>query len=118
MFMIMYVLDDPDKVDAILEAWENVGITGVTIFKSTGFQRRRTTRKSIPARYQISSLIENEKGHYSLFAIVKSRIIVENCLKETENLIGDLNSPNTGIFSSWPLDIVKGVKFYDTEKGQ
>ena len=111
--MIMYVLDDPDKVDSVLETWEKVGISGVTIFKSTGFHRRRNTRKSIPARYQISSLIENEKGHYSLFAIVKSRQIVENCLTETEKLIGDLNLPNTGIFSSWPLDIVKGVKFYD-----
>lgn len=113
MNMIMFVLDNPDRIDSVLEAWENVGITGVTIFKSSGFYRRRTTRKRIPSRYQINPLIENEKGHYTLLAIVKSRSIVENCLNETEKLIGDLNLPDTGVFSSWPLDIVKGVNFYE-----
>jgi nitrogen regulatory protein PII len=105
----MFVLDNPDRIDSVLEAWETVGITGVTILKSSGFYRRRTTRKIIPTRYQINPLIENDKGHYTLIAIVKSKIIVENCLRETEKLIGDLNLPDTGVFSSWPLDLVKGV---------
>jgi len=115
MYMIMFVLDNPDQIDSVLKTWETVGITGVTIFKSTGFHRRRTARQRIPSRYQINPIIENDKGHYTLFAIVKSRSVVEDCLQETEKLIGDLNLPDTGVFSSWPLDIVKGVTFYEND---
>ena len=49
MHMVMFVLDDPDLLDRVLEAWEAAGATGVTIVESTGIRRRRGVH--VPARY-------------------------------------------------------------------
>ncbi len=48
MYMLMFVLDDPGRLDPVLEAWEQVGIRGVTIIESTGIHRRR---QILPMRY-------------------------------------------------------------------
>lgn len=108
MHMILFVLNDPEKLDIVLEAWELVGITGVTILESTGIQRRRSAQQRIPLRYRLGPMIPHETGHYTLIAIVSNITIVTKCLSATENLIGNLDLPDTGVFTAWPLDVVKG----------
>jgi len=107
MFMIMFVLDDPDHLDAVLKTWEEVGIRGATIIESTGIHRRR--RQILPMRYVFPSTRNVEESHYTLFAIVESDDVVQLCLQATEQLLGDLDEPNTGVFAAWPLVIVKGL---------
>ena len=106
MFMIMFILDDPDLLDQILNAWSDAQVSGVTIVESTGFQRHQ--HKHIPMRYSYGS-DPGEKGNITLFAIVSSEAIVQGCLSATERITGDLNDPDTGVFASWPLSVVKGV---------
>jgi len=36
MYMIMFVLDNPERLSEILKAWEGIGIRGATIVESTG----------------------------------------------------------------------------------
>ncbi len=105
MHMIFFVLDDPDKMIDVLNAWENVCITGVTILESTGLHR--VTRKAFPMRY-IPAFYSNEERHQTLMAIVQDEACINACLLATESIVGDLNNPNTGIFASWPLSFVKG----------
>jgi hypothetical protein len=112
MFMIFFVLDDPDRLDEVLDAWEKAGMSGVTIIESTGIHRLK--RQVTPMRYvfQRSSIVED--GHYTLMAIVTDQAVVQACLQATESLIGDLSQPNTGVFAAWPLITVKGVPQQDS----
>lgn len=41
MYTIMFVLDDPSQLDAVLAAWRAIGVTGITIVESSGFHRRQ-----------------------------------------------------------------------------
>ena len=107
MYMILFVLDNPDQLDELLEAWEAVGVGGATIIESTGIQRRK--RKLIPMRYVYQTVGNIEENHYTLFAIVESLDVVQACLAATEQLVGDLDKPDTGVFTSWPLEVVKGL---------
>jgi len=107
MYMIMFVLDDPDQLDKLLEAWETAGVRGATIIESTGIRRRQ--KKSLPMRYMFQTIGDVEEGHYTLFAIVDSEDVVRSCLQATEHLVGDLDEPNTGVFAAWPLAVVKGL---------
>jgi hypothetical protein len=107
MFMVMFVLNDPDQLDALLEAWDNAGIGGATILESTGIHRRK--RRVIPMRYLYQTTGPQEEGHFTLLAIVDSEELVQRCLEATEGLVGDLTQPNTGIFTAWPLEMVKGL---------
>ena len=119
MYAILFVLDDPNLLDDLLVAWEKVGIRGVTLIESTGWQRRRMQNRLLGARFDFSSLAGagRHENHMTLYVVVESREIVQKCLQVTEGIVGDLDLPNTGILTAWPLEIVKGlpVQNDDTE---
>lgn len=106
MHMIFFVLDDPEHLHEILEAWERVGVRGVTVIESTGLHRIR--RQFIPMRY-VSSLTNQEESHLTLFAIVDKESQIQACLHAAEQVVGDLDGPNTGVLAAWPLSLVKGL---------
>ena len=107
MYMIMLVLDNPDLLDQVLTAWENAGIRGATIVESTGIQRLR--RENVPMRFWFQSTGAVETGHLTLFVIVEGEQLVQECLQATEEIVTDLDGPNTGVFAAWPLAVVRGV---------
>ena len=119
MNMVMLVLDDPKHLDAVLDAWSEVGVTGTTIFETTGFYRRRA--HPLGLRYWFATPQPSsgrlEEGHYTLLAIVPDEGVVQKCLRATEGVVGDLDSPHTGIFSAWDVPIVKGLRIGATEPG-
>lgn len=106
MFMVFFVLDDPDQLNAVLDAWKNVGVAGVTIIESTGLNR--VQHHFIPMRY-VSAVTSRERNNLTLMAIVTSEAQVQACLAAAEEVTGDLDNPNTGILAAWPLSIVKGL---------
>jgi hypothetical protein len=107
MYMIMLVLDNPGQLDDVLAAWENVGIRGATIVESTGIQRLR--KKHVPMRYIFAAPGFTEEGHLTLFVIVQTKKMVNDCLRATQEVVTDLEGPNTGVFAAWPLTVVRGV---------
>jgi hypothetical protein len=110
MHMIMFVLDDPNQLDAVLAAWESIGVGGATIVESTGIRRRRAKESRIPFRFDFGQLARHyEEGHYTLFAVVEGEDMVHKCLTATESVVGDLDEPNTGVLAAWPLGVVKGA---------
>lgn len=111
MQMVMFVLDNPQYLEAVLDAWRAVGVTGVTIIESSGMNRAHL-RRPLGARYVFGALNEASRvkmEHYTLFAIVPDEAMVRACLEAAEHIVGDLNGPNNGVLASWELSLVKGV---------
>lgn len=110
MYMVFLVLDDPARLDAVLQAWEEAGINGATIVESTGFRRRRKGEGRVPTRYTFGHTSGfTEEGHYTFFIVVPDEATARLCLEATEKVVGDLNEPNTGILAAWPLSFIKGL---------
>ncbi|HMN60623.1 MAG TPA: hypothetical protein PJ988_09690 [Anaerolinea sp.] len=109
MYMVMFVLDDPTLLDKILDAWNTVGISGTTIFETSGFFRRRAKRTNLPMRYNLSGVTTAVENHYTLMSVVQTEEKVKQCLAVTEKITGDLDLPNTGVFTAWPLILSKGI---------
>jgi len=107
MYMVMLVLDDPNKLDDVLMAWMDAGILGATITESTGMRKQLTPCP--PMRYSYGSSNLRDVGNLTLFVIVSSQAMANKCLAVTEIIVGDLDGPNTGVFAAWPLAIIKGV---------
>ena len=105
MYIIMFVLNDSKKLDMILDGWNKIGVRGVTILDSIGTYR---VRKRIPGRFAFTTATADENSK-TLIAMVETEETVKNCLTETEELIGDLSEPNTGIFTYWPVTDIKGI---------
>jgi len=110
MYMVMLVLDVPEKLDAVLDAWQGAGISGTTIAETAGVYRRRARRPRVPAPYAIGSPGPmGHEGNFTLWAIVTDEEAVRRCLAEAERILGDLDGPDTGVLAAWPLALVKGV---------
>jgi hypothetical protein len=108
MYMVMFVLDNPQRLDELLAAWTAAGILGATIIESTGVRRRQTQALHMRFLFQAANPLV-EEGHATLFAIVADEDQARNCLQATESLVGDLSEPDTGVFAAWPLALVKGL---------
>lgn len=118
MYMVMFVLDDPDQLDAVLDAWDAIGVSGVTIAETSGINRRRVQRKRIPARFAIGQFVEGEqRNSYTLFTIVPDEKVAQQCLGAAEKVVGDLDTPFSGVLAAWPLSISKGVPLPDANGG-
>ncbi len=111
MYMVMLVLDVPDRLDAVLNAWDTAGVRGCTIAETIGVHRRRTKRRRVPAPYAIGGMepAGQEQGNYTLWTIVPDEETMQRCLAEAEKVVGDLDGPNTGVLAAWPLALVKGA---------
>ena len=110
MHMIMLVLDDPNRLDDVVDAWQSIGVSGVTMMETMGAYRRE--RRRVTGRYVfgLSGLAETaERSQYTLFAIVPDQGTAGLCLEATECIVGDLAEPDTGVFASWQLALAKGV---------
>ncbi len=117
--MIMFVLDNPGKLDNILDAWEQIGIRGVTIVESTGIQRLRKKRTRIPMRFAIEPMVfGGEEGNLTLFTMVEDQAMVQRCLEAIETIVGNLDDPNTGILAAWPLSTIKGLPPMPPERNE
>ena len=112
MFMLFFVLDDPDLLMPVLEAWEKVGIRGVTIIESTGMQRVK--HKFVPMRFSVP-FYTDEVCHQTLMAIVADESLIQAALEASESVVGDLNNGRTGVFAAWPLSFTKGLDKKKTE---
>lgn len=119
MYAVLFVLDDPNRVDEILTAWAELGVRGATILESTGWQRRRLQQTLLGARFDFASLAANarQENHMTLFVVVKDLAKVRKLLAAAEAIVGDLDGPDTGILVAWPIEIVKGLPGGEAPEG-
>ena len=113
MYMIFFVLHDANWLKDVLDVWHNVGVGGITILPSTGLQRLQNNmafRDDLPLMPSLDDLLQDEETlNRTLFTIVPTTEMVDKVVAATEELIGDLNEPNTGILAVIQLAKVYGL---------
>ena len=107
MYMILFVLHDCDCLNDVLTAWEEAGVSGVTILPSTGLKRLRqkgALRDDVPLIPSVEDLLEHvENTNRTIFTVVNSETMLEKVVAATESVVGELDSPNTGILVALPV---------------
>jgi len=110
-FMVIFVLDDMDQCQDILDAWEAAGITGVTILESSGLGRVRQAgmRDDLPLMPSLSDLFKRtETRHRTLFTVTNDQEKIDAIVEATQSVVGDLEQPNTGFLFVLPVSQVYG----------
>lgn len=114
MYMLLFVLNDPDKLPALLSAWEALGLPGVTILHSTGLGRFRTDPSlwdDLPLFPGLEDFFEHEEQFSrTLFAILPDDIDPDRVFEATQQVVGDLDEPNRGLLAVIPLTKVYGLR--------
>jgi nitrogen regulatory protein PII len=113
MYMILFVLHDPDLLEDVLTAWEQIGVKGVTVFPSTGLGRirqRAGARDDLPMIPSLRDFYHGEEEfNRTIFTVVDNDDIVDALAKATRKVVGDLNGPDTGMMVVLPTARVYGL---------
>ena len=111
-WLIVLVLDDPDRCRDILDAWEVAGAPGVTILDSSGLGRVRRAgiRDDVPLMPSMIDLFRRQEDHHrTLFSVVKDQSQVEAIAQATQAIIGELDRGHTGLLFVVPVSQVYGL---------
>jgi nitrogen regulatory protein P-II 1 len=114
MFFILFILHDAEMLEELLTAWEEAGVSGVTILHSSGLGRVRQGhgwRDDLPLIPSLKSLFEHEE-YFSrtLFTVVENEATVTAVLNATEKTLGGLDQPDTGLLVVLPAAQVYGLR--------
>ena len=116
MFMIMLILNGPEQCQDVMNAWDAAGAAGVTILRSTGLGKIRKKiglNEDLPLMPSLEDFYQQEENlHRTLITIVRERPIVDAIIKATQDILGDLNQPNTGILVVLPVLEAYGLDRY------
>ena len=117
MFLVLLILDNPDKCYQVLDAWEEAGASGVTILRSTGLGRVRTRvglKDDMPLMPSLEEFFRHDEAqHRTLMSVIKERAVVDKVVKATQSVVGDLNQARTGVLVVLP--VVEAYGMYGAE---
>lgn len=112
MFLIIFVLHDPELMEEVLNAWERAGVGGVTILHSSGLGRTRKgmLRDDLPMFPTLESLEQHaEEYSRTLFSVVPDQATIDRLVAATQKITGDLSLPDTGLLVVLPVSQAYGL---------
>ena len=113
MYLILFVLNNPDRLEDLLIAWEEEGIDGATVLFSTGLGRIRQLdgwRDDMPLIPSLSDFYEvPENMNRTIFTIAKDEAQIDGVLTATKKVVGDLDERQTGLLLILPIARAYGM---------
>jgi nitrogen regulatory protein PII len=109
MELLVCVINEPRKVDDILQAFLEIGVTGATVIDSYGMGMLLIEDIPIFAGFR-SLLAGSSKYNKTLFSVIKDHELAERAIAAVERICGNLEEPATGIIFTIPLNSVRGLQ--------
>ena len=110
--MILMVLNDVDKLEDVMRAWQAAGAGGITTLESSGAAHllgHIGARDDLPLFPGLRNLMTHQEVHHrTLFTVVNSEVDVEAFFDATEAVVGPLDGPHTGFIWALPVIAVRG----------
>jgi nitrogen regulatory protein P-II 1 len=120
-YMVVLTVDDIEQCPDVLDAWEEAGVSGVTILSSTGLGRFRRAGlcDDMPMMPNLHDFFRNEEEqHRTLFSVVETQEMVDKMVGAAQKIIGDLNNPHTGFMFVLPVSQVYGFGTKPTDRSK
>lgn len=112
MYLILFVLNNPDRLEDVLDTWERAGVSGITILPGTGLGRIRQSglRDDLPLIPSLEDFYRREGNiNYTLFSLMESEALVHKVVMATEAVVGPLEQPGNGILAVLPVLQIHGL---------
>lgn len=110
--LVVLIVNDPDDCPAILEAWEALGLSGITILETSGLGRMRRAgmQDDFPLMPSVRDYFEGSEVHHrTLFSVVDDETLVDRMIESAQQIIGDLEEEHTGFLFVVPVSRVEGM---------
>ncbi len=116
MYLLVLVLNKHEHVNAILERFLEIGITGATLVDSRGMGREILECES-PVVGGLRKLIYEQchPNNITIFSLVHDEETIDRATDEIEKIAGDLDRPGAGVLFVLPVIRVKGLQRHKNE---
>ena len=113
MYLVLMVLNNPDRLEELLIAWEENGVQGATVLFSTGLGRIRQMdawRDDMPLMPSLRDFYElPENMNRTIFTVVDHEAQVDALVAATQEVVGELDEQGTGLLLVLPVARAYGV---------
>jgi hypothetical protein len=114
MYLILLVLNDPDRLEDLLIAWEEKGVEGATVLFSTGLgqiHQLEGWRDDMPLIPSLRDFYEApENLNRTIFTTVNSEVKAEAVVAATKGVLGELDEHHNGFLLVLPVASAHGIK--------
>lgn len=112
--LVVLVLPDPGQCDAVLQAWLEAGVTGMTLLDSSGVVDNLEHQKmldDLPLMPSLRRLVRSEEDpSRTMFSVVQDEFDIENLVAKTEAIVGPLSDHGTGFMFVVPVSKTFGLR--------
>ena len=108
MKLLVFVLNNEEFLEEVLEAYVEAGVTGATILDSEVMGRFLAYEVSLFAAFK-EFMKGNKPYNKTILSVVKDMQTVDRVRKLVDPLIGGLDNGGTGIMFTVPVDWVSGL---------
>jgi len=106
--LMVFVLNDEELLERVLEAYTEVGIPGGTILDSEGMGRFLTYEIPLFAGFQ-KFMKGNKPYNKTIFSVIKDESLIPRLHALLNEVCGDLSEPGTGVLFTVPVDWAEGL---------
>jgi len=109
MKLLIFVLNDIEKLEPILTKLEHKGIRGATIIQSRGMAMALENYFDGSFLGSLRAVLEPDREENRTVFMVIDEEKIPIVVEIIEATVGSLDRPNSGIVFSLPLDFIKGL---------
>lgn len=109
MELLVCVVHQPDKLNPILEGLAELGITGATLLDSRGMVGHLPDDAPVLAGLK-DLLARSRPENKTVFSVVESEQMLEAAVAMIQRVLGNMESPGTGILFTVPVTRAVGVR--------
>lgn len=114
MKLLVFVLNNEEFLEEVLEAYIEAGIPGATILDSEGMGRFLTYEVPLFAGFR-EFMKGNKPYNKTILSVVRDPAAIETLKKLLDSIVGGLENPGAGIMFTLPVDWAAGLVPEDEE---
>lgn len=108
MYLLVCVIGQEEKLEAVLSGFLEVGVTGATVLKSEGMGRK--LGRELPALSGLQELVSQSRpNNVTIFSVVESKEKLERAVDRVSEICGGFTAPATGIVFTVPVERAVGL---------
>ncbi len=105
--LLVIVLDQPELVDELVTGFLDLGVQGATVVESRGMGQ--IIRQDMPIFAGLSSLFPSSTGSRMILSVMPETM-VEKVFQLTEEVVGQLDRPNSAVCFTVPVEQFRGIR--------
>jgi hypothetical protein len=108
--LLVFILNDEDKLDELLQSFISNGISGATVIDSMGMARILTSHSNedIPIIGSLKLMISGGRPYNKTIFVALKDEQVNSCISAIKEVVGSLEGPDSGILFTVPIDYIEG----------